>query len=356
MKSLSKGINCCSLGKINNYSVVILSMAATRAAFAELIGQDVRVELHRLRKLSFYGIPSEVRGEVWKRLLLALPSSEEVLESVSAYGDSTRSRGGASTLLSREDGHNVDDGNDDKHELLSDGRMMVVVKSELGRFRGGVHDFFRKTKSAERVHSLLGSYLQSGDVSVGDGRNFERDEAQLLVRLAAPLAYVFKKQSVAAMCFTSFMRGLEGRFALRNRKRILANFMMLFRSRLPDLHTHFEEEVESSEWAKSWLNGLLCRELPFHDLLRLWDTYFSVPDGFELHTCVCVAILEHFKEDLEDLDRSELIAFLDRLPPMDIDQIVTRSQHIALDFNVKNGVSSSSSATRSAAVAWSSEV
>lgn len=43
----------------------------------------------------------------------------------------------------------------------------------------------------------------------------------------------------------------------------LANFLMLFRILVPDLYNHFEdEEVDFRDWALSWFEFFLSRELP----------------------------------------------------------------------------------------------
>merc|ERR1712107_308243 len=135
---------------------------------------------------------------------------------------------------------------------------------------------------------------------------------------------VIKKEADAKKFFQLFMRALDANFS---EAKALGRFLMLFRSRLPLLFTHFEEEdLESSEWASSWIQWLLCRELPFDCCLRLWDTYFASPDGhgleLELHSFICLAILENFQADLIELDYSELVLFLRQLPSLDIDRIV----------------------------------
>jgi hypothetical protein len=57
---------------------------------------------------------------------------------------------------------------------------------------------------------------------------------------------------------------------------------------------HFEEEeVQPNDWAQSWLQWVLSRELPLSSLVRLWDTYLSCDEGLELHLYVCLAILTH---------------------------------------------------------------
>ena len=51
----------------------------------------------------------------------------------------------------------------------------------------------------------------------------------------------------------------------------IGRFLMLLRSIVPQLYVHLEEEeLEPTKWAVSWLQWLLCKELPFDCCLRLW--------------------------------------------------------------------------------------
>ena len=188
-------------------------MAATKAAFAELIGQDVRVELPRLRKLSFYGIPHDVRGEVWKRLLLALPS-----QSAASSGGLEASNGYArEKSLPLEEAFNATEKEERGH---SDWHLYGVIESEMKRYRKNV-DYFSHSKTIERMHVLLARHALRRE-TIDDRR-----DTQMLIHLLAPLVFVLRKQSVAAACFKSFMKSLEGRFMLQNRKRLLANMMLV---------------------------------------------------------------------------------------------------------------------------------
>ncbi|EFA83949.1 hypothetical protein PPL_03019 [Heterostelium album PN500] len=84
---------------------------------------------------------------------------------------------------------------------------------------------------------------------------------------------------------------------------------------------HFEEEeINSNDWAMSWLRYLLSVELPLECVLRLWDTYLSAQLGLDLHVFVCLAILINFSEELLELEHSEILGFLQHLPGIDMDQ------------------------------------
>ncbi|RUO95801.1 rab-GTPase-TBC domain-containing protein [Jimgerdemannia flammicorona] len=108
--------------------------------------------------------------------------------------------------------------------------------------------------------------------------------------------------------------------------------MTLFRFGIPDLYPFMSNslrqgehyicyKVDLNEWATSWLQYLLAKELQPENLMRLWDTYFAIPDPLDFHPFICLAILRTAKENLEELEQSEIRTLLLRLPPMDMEQV-----------------------------------
>jgi len=156
----------------------------------------------------------------------------------------------------------------------------------------------------------------------------------------------------------------EEGFSRENEAQNVSTFMMFFQQMLPELFAYFEdEEVGPNDWAVSWIrvcNAYLCsfpcssifakrpygltkhffaspfqfllaKELPMDCVLRLWDTYFSCAEGLGLHLYTMLAILVNFHEELIELEQSELKGFLQHLPEMDMDQVLTHDlQSIAV--------------------------
>lgn len=83
-----------------------------------------------------------------------------------------------------------------------------------------------------------------------------------------------------------------------------------------NLCTHLEDEgLDFLQFAFRWMNCLLMRELPFHLIVRVWDTYLAETDGFAtFHVYVCAALLVSFSEELQDMDFQDLVMFLQNLP------------------------------------------
>ena len=146
-----------------------------------------------------------------------------------------------------------------------------------------------------------------------------------LVYLCAPFAHCMKAEAGVYFAFERLMDMIQEYNTLNPLPQRVASFLTLFRTTLPELHAYFEaEEVDLVAVATSWLQHLLARELQIEDVMRLWDTYFAVPDLLDLHVYVCLAILTNCKDALEEFDRSETTSMLFSLPPLNIDRVRSR--------------------------------
>lgn len=75
------------------------------------------------------------------------------------------------------------------------------------------------------------------------------------------------------------------------------------------------------------VRSLLSRHISMKSICRLWEIYFSIND-FDLHLFVCLAILQHYKVTLIELNLSELITFLNYLGDIEVDKIVKIAYNI----------------------------
>ncbi|GBG31426.1 TBC1 domain family member 22A [Hondaea fermentalgiana] len=351
-------------------------MAAESAEFQELIGPEMTVDLDRLRDIAFYGIPDNERAEVWKVLLPALlaPSAPGTIASEDDQGQQVQQQhqqqqqqqqqlkqkqqqqqqqrlnesapgidsAAATTAAEAAVVPSVDDLRDEvaleeglgsaveggQQDGLTSVELIRVLKSEMSRCARRTN-YFRAVKAQTWIYDLIFDYIERSNSSTWHVHH------AALVHAAAPFAKLMPTWSDAKTCFQHLLRALDAHFGADNGRTTIGRFLMLFRSRLPELFTHFEEEdIEAVRWASSWLPWLLCRELPFECCLRLWDSYFAAPDGhgFELHTFVCLAILENCQADLVELEHGEIVVFLQNLPALDMDRIIVQAQYMAHDF------------------------
>ncbi|CUM64432.1 uncharacterized protein PRCAT00002036001 [Priceomyces carsonii] len=84
-----------------------------------------------------------------------------------------------------------------------------------------------------------------------------------------------------------------------------------------ELLKHFDDEgVEFIQFSFRWMNCLLMRELSINLIIRMWDTYLSeTPLGFNnFHVYVCAAFLIKFSSELKQKDFQEILLFLQNPP------------------------------------------
>lgn len=84
-----------------------------------------------------------------------------------------------------------------------------------------------------------------------------------------------------------------------------------------ELIQHLDREgVEFIQFAFRWMNCLLMREVLMGLIIRMWDTYLSeTPLGFStFHIYVCAAFLVKFSADLKQKDFQEILLFLQNPP------------------------------------------
>eukprot|EP00899_Mesostigma_viride_P003315 jgi/Mesvir1/12985/Mv05995-RA.1 len=82
------------------------------------------------------------------------------------------------------------------------------------------------------------------------------------------------------------------------------------------VYTHFEHQrLEFLQFAFRWFNCLLLREVPFHLVYRLWDTYLSEGDHFqEFLVYACASFLLTWSEQLRGLEFQDMLLFLQHMP------------------------------------------
>jgi hypothetical protein len=125
----------------------------------------------------------------------------------------------------------------------------------------------------------------------------------------------------AYWCLTKLLDGIQDHytFAQPGIQRMVFELKNLMRRINQPLHDHLEEhEVTFIQFTFRWMNCMLMRELPLEHIVRLWDTYLSEEDGFsKFHVYVCAAFLEHWAQELLQLDFQELLIYLQHLPTQD---------------------------------------
>ncbi|KAI3637604.1 hypothetical protein MIR68_004253 [Amoeboaphelidium protococcarum] len=86
------------------------------------------------------------------------------------------------------------------------------------------------------------------------------------------------------------------------------------------LYSHLQSQgIEFIQFAFRWMNCLLMREMSIRNVIRMWDSYLSEgPDGFsDFHVYVASAFLAKWTDHLKSLEFQDIIMFLQSPPTKD---------------------------------------
>nr|KAJ3419419.1 hypothetical protein HK105_006988 [Polyrhizophydium stewartii] len=273
-------------------------MATTEDDFQEILSAESYVDVQKLRSAAQHGVPDEV----WKYLLgvSTADKSNELSRNRNRYREYLEYDKENTAQLKRVRGETS--------------RYCWRRKKEFEKLGGG--------NPEQRIENVVGAFLNVHQQS-------PLAQPEVLVPMCGPLSLTMSGESEVFFSLERLAEKIDELHSTHDLNQRLANFLMLFRILMPDLYSHFEEEeVNFREWAASWFQHLLARELPLESVLRLWDTYFSATEGLTLHVYVCLAILAHIRDNLEDLEQSEIHSLLLRLPAMDMDKIISQAFRI----------------------------
>ena len=279
--------------------------ATTAADLDDVLESETHVDMDKLLSLCRTGVPERLRGEAWKYLLGV--SKPEKSEEMSLWKHMEQEY----QELERA------------WQAVPQSELTRRIKDEIRRYRTEV-PFFRDARTHQRLERVLRCYLWRRGEDFCPG----------MVHVLGPFAQVYASDSEAYYCFQQLMKKLEWSVAFEGCKQMTVTFMTLLRHTLPELYFYFEEQCSGGSWLTSWLQFLLARELPLPCVLRLWDTYFSLPSTArqgalqELHVFVCLAILEQCVEELMELDDADLLWYLQHLPVLDMGQVITQAQNL----------------------------
>jgi TBC1 domain family member 2 len=287
--------------------------------FEDLVnGEGSELDVQRIREAASFGIPQSFRAEVWKFLL-----------GIEYLGGD----------WNREEEPNI--------------KLLKRIRGEFSRIFNAQRE---ESEILERVEIIIVKYL---------AKHPNQEYEARFVHLLIPVLFVFKDESdsVVYQFFCKLILFID-QFVLKDGiDNVLAEFSMLFHSLHPDIREAFEAEgiYGAKEWAIHLFRGLLSKELPLSNVLRLWDSYFASfdPELLEernpepmklkrsssfsysfsdyqsrdfqhqhLHLYVILAILQTHKEILMELEYSEIKGFLQNLPFFDVDQLIAQAYNL----------------------------
>eukprot|EP01102_Stenamoeba_stenopodia_P001569 TRINITY_DN11375_c0_g1_i1.p1 TRINITY_DN11375_c0_g1~~TRINITY_DN11375_c0_g1_i1.p1 ORF type:complete len:494 (-),score=87.10 TRINITY_DN11375_c0_g1_i1:41-1522(-) len=281
------------------------------------------IDIEKLKKLSWTGIPRKYRPVVWKIMLDYVPPyssrhEETLRKKRQEYHD------WAEHYFKAKDS-----------EASTNTELLRQILIDVPRTNPSIRLF--QSPSIQRclerilfvwsIRHPASSYVQGMNdlltpffvVFLSEYVEFEGRELETLeINECAPYL-----SFVEADCYWSFSRLLDGlhdnytpaqpgiQFSMWKLKDIISRVDRL-------LGKHLEEqEVAFSIFTFRWMNCLLIREFPLWLVVRMWDTYFAEdgPSFTSFHVYVCAAFLLSWSKKLISMrNQEDIIIFLQNPP------------------------------------------
>ncbi|KAM3353451.1 hypothetical protein ACQJBY_024554 [Aegilops geniculata] len=286
------------------------------------------IDLDELRMLAAQGVPdgAGVRSTVWKLLLGYLPKDRALWEQelakkrsqYEAFKDEflPNTVGGSSTTGGSE-GHSdgnaehVENGFLDRSEIAQDDHPLSLGKtSQWNQVAEHSEMIEQVDRDVKRTHPDI--HFFCGDSSFAKS-NQDFAEAD------------------SFFCFVELLSGLRDNFCQKldnsavGIRGTLSKLSQLLKKYDGELQHHLEitTEVNPQFYAFRWITLLLTQEFNFADIIHIWDTLLSDPDGpQETLLRICCAMLILVRKRLLAGDFSSNLKLLQSYPPTNIGHLL----------------------------------
>uniref|UniRef100_A0A674PF74 TBC1 domain family, member 22a n=1 Tax=Takifugu rubripes TaxID=31033 RepID=A0A674PF74_TAKRU len=272
-----------------------------------------------LRKLSWSGIPRQVRPITWKLLSGYLPANAERRESVLK-----RKRHEYFGFIQQYyDSRNDEHHQDTYRQIHIDIPRMTPESLVL---QPKVTEIFERILFIWAIRHPASGYVQGINDLVTPFFvvyvfEYIEEEVENFDVSSLQEEALRNIEADSFWCMSKLLDGIQDNYTFAQpgiQKKVKALEELV--SRIDEtVHRHMQHyEVEYLQFAFRWMNNLLMRELPLRCTIRLWDTYQAEPEGFShFHLYVCAAFLVRWrKEILEEKDFQGLMLLLQNLPTM----------------------------------------
>uniref|UniRef100_A0A8C5HX37 Rab-GAP TBC domain-containing protein n=1 Tax=Gouania willdenowi TaxID=441366 RepID=A0A8C5HX37_GOUWI len=276
-------------------------------------------DLEELRKLSWSGIPRQVRPITWKLLSGYLPANAERRESVLQRKRQEYFGFIQQYYDSRNDEHHQDTYRQIHIDIPRMSPEWLVLQPE-------VVEIFERILFIWAIRHPASGYVQGINDLVTPFFvvyvfEYIEEEVENFDVSSLQEEALRNIEADSFWCMSKLLDGIQDNYTFAQpgiQKKVKALEELV--SRIDEsVHRHMHHyEVEYLQFAFRWMNNLLMRELPLRCTIRLWDTYQAEPEGFShFHLYVCAAFLVRWrKEILEERDFQGLMILLQNLPTM----------------------------------------
>ncbi|XP_029017011.1 TBC1 domain family member 22A isoform X2 [Betta splendens] len=277
-------------------------------------------DLEELRKLSWSGIPRQVRPITWKLLSGYLPANAERRESVLQRKRQEYFGFIQQYYDSRNDEHHQDTYRQIHIDIPRTNPLIPLFQ------QASVQEIFERILFIWAIRHPASGYVQGINDLVTPFFvvyvfEYIEEEVENFDVSSLQEEALRNIEADSFWCMSKLLDGIQDNYTFAQpgiQRKVKALEELV--SRIDEsVHRHMHHyEVEYLQFAFRWMNNLLMRELPLRCTIRLWDTYQAEPEGFShFHLYVCAAFLVKWrKEILEERDFQGLMILLQNLPTM----------------------------------------
>ncbi|XP_060216879.1 GTPase-activating protein GYP1 [Lycium barbarum] len=278
------------------------------------------VILEKMRELSWNGVPSYLRPNIWRLLLGYAPPNSDRREGVLR-----RKRVDYLDCVGQY--YDIPDIERTDEEI----NMLRQIAVDCPRTVPDV-SFFQQAqvqKSLERIlyiwairHPASGYVQGINDLATPFLVVFLSEHAEgsidNWVMSDLPSEKISDIEADCYWCLSKLLDGMQDHytFAQPGIQRLVFKLKELVRRIDEPVSTHMEDQgLEFLQFAFRWFNCLLIREIPFHLVTRLWDTYLAEGDALpDFLVYIAASFLLTWSDKLLKLDFQEMVMFLQHLP------------------------------------------
>uniref|UniRef100_A0A3Q3BDA0 TBC1 domain family, member 22a n=1 Tax=Kryptolebias marmoratus TaxID=37003 RepID=A0A3Q3BDA0_KRYMA len=294
--------------------------------FKQLLGGP-NTDLEELRKLSWSGIPRQVRPITWKLLSGYLPANAERRESVLQRKRQEYFGFIQQYYDSRNEEHHQDTYRQIHIDIPRMSPESLVLQPKVTEIhidiprtnpliplfqQASVQEIFERILFIWAIRHPASGYVQGINDLVTPFFvvfvfEYIEEEVENFDVSSLEEEALRNIEADSFWCMSKLLDGIQDNYTFAQpgiQRKVKALEELV--SRIDEsVHRHMQHyEVEYLQFAFRWMNNLLMRELPLRCTIRLWDTYQAEPEGFShFHLYVCAAFLVRWrKEILEERD------------------------------------------------------
>jgi len=307
-----------SIDEITANEIARINNDIVRFKKFEALLKEPNVDIVKLKKLSWSGIPEECRPEAWQILMGYLPCNSKEREYVLKTKRNEYVKLVKETFKNGTSGLNqsiyhqihidVPRTNPDiplyQNPIIQESLEKIlycwaIQHPNIGYVQG-INDLITPF-----YHVFLSKYIPLKRISRFDFYSFPKEQLTIV-------------EADSFWCLTILLDEIQDNY-IHAQPGIVHQVekMNELTNRIDEpLYNHLKEEnVNFLQFAFRWMNCLLMREISLPNIIRMWDTYLCEANGFsEFHTYVCAALLEKWSKELITQEFQNIIIFLQHIP------------------------------------------